>query len=182
MLTSFGNTYMNQRQTGPRISIRYWYWYFCWLWIDTETDTDTWNRFESRPILILIPGKCPGTDIDTETLLNKVSFHVKQNMVQWPQPRLILIPRLKYVPDRYWYWYQRPWYRPFRYDTDIPVCLWYTIHSDSAQNSKILSTYSSKKSMAYVYIFLVHWTHLFTLKRFGLSTIFFSFQWVTHHC
>ena len=65
---------------------------------------------------------------DTDTLLGK-------NWEFCPDPRkcttapasgliLGLIPRPKKILDRDRHWHQRDWYRPFRYDTDIPVCLW----------------------------------------------------------
>ena len=89
---------VNQRQTGPEISRRYWYWYFMGPWIETDTDTDTQTQSTSRPILILIPWKCTGTDIDTDTLLNKNSAKTFQKMLK--------------ALDRYRYWYRdsrNPW-------------------------------------------------------------------------
>ena len=71
-----------------------------------------------RPILSLIPGKCPGTDTDTETLLNKELLHMTQKLVQVSRPIPILITRPKKCPNRDRYWYHSPWYRCFRYDID----------------------------------------------------------------
>ena len=46
-----------------------------------------------------------------------------QKPVQVARPIPILILRPKKCPNRDRYWYHSPWYRCFRYDTDIPVCL-----------------------------------------------------------
>ena len=46
-----------------------------------------------------------------------------QKLVQVSRPIPILITRPKKCPNRDRYWYHSPWYRCFRYDTDIPVRL-----------------------------------------------------------
>ena len=81
-----------------------------------------------------------------------------QKLVQVARPIPILIPRPKKCPNRDRYWYHSPWYRCFRYDTDIPVCLW----------SLMRGVTSKKKLCTAMQLFLIEAvTAAFCLHRIG---------------